>query len=108
MIFLFLSIIGGLVLLVAGADALVKGASALALKLGVSRLLIGLTVVSFGTSSPELVVGIKAASQGDGALVLGNLIGSNISNLAFVLGVCALIRPLQARARSNCRGDQAP
>lgn len=94
-----LSILGGLVLLVAGADGLVKGATGLALRMGVSRLVIGLTVVALGTSSPELVVGIEATAEGDGPLVLGNIIGSNIANLALILGVCALIRPLQARAQ---------
>lgn len=88
-------LLAGSLLLYAGAEFLVRGGAALALRMGVTPLLIGLTVVSFGTSSPELIVSFKAALQHDSAIALGNIIGSNIANIALVLGLSALIRPLQ-------------
>ncbi|MDZ3824309.1 MAG: calcium/sodium antiporter [Pseudoxanthomonas sp.] len=84
----------GLVLLVAGAELLVRGASRLALAAGVSPLVAGLTVVAFGTSSPELAVSIGAALGGQGDLSLGNVVGSNIFNVLFILGLSALVVPL--------------
>lgn len=84
----------GLVFLVAGAEFLVKGASRLASALGVSALVIGLTVVAFGTSSPELAVSIKAALSGQADIALGNVIGSNVFNVLFILGISAVIVPL--------------
>ncbi len=89
-----LAIVSGLVFLAVGADLLVRGASGLALRLGLSPLMIGLTVVGFGTSTPELVVGIQAALRGSGDIVLGNVIGSNICNLLLVLGLASAIRPM--------------
>jgi len=88
--------VAGLVLLVAGAEALVRGASRLALAAGVSPLVVGLTVVAYGTSSPEMAVSVKAAFQGNvGAdLALGNIVGSNIFNVLFILGAAATIAPL--------------
>lgn len=86
--------IAGLILLIVGAEALVRGASRLAAVLGISPLIIGLTVVAFGTSSPELAVSIKAAISDQASLALGNVIGSNIFNVLFVLGLSALIAPL--------------
>ncbi|MEL7169835.1 MAG: sodium:calcium antiporter, partial [Bacteroidota bacterium] len=74
--------VGGFTLLLVGAEALVRGASALALRFGLSPLVVGLTVVAFGTSSPELVICIAAALAGDGGIALGNVVGSNIANLA--------------------------
>lgn len=94
-----LALLGGLALLLLGAEGLVRGSSALALRMGVSALTVGLTIVAFGTSSPELVLGGEAARSGNGALALGNVIGSNISNLALVLGFAALIRPLRVRSQ---------
>lgn len=88
---LFLS---GLALLVLGAEALVRGASKLALALGISPLVIGLTVVAFGTSSPEMAVSVQAAVSGRDDLAVGNVVGSNIFNVLFILGVSALIVPL--------------
>ncbi len=88
-------ILGGLVLLMLGADLLVRGAASLALRLGISPLVVGLTVVAFGTSSPELFVSIKASLAGQGAITLGTVIGSNICNIVLILGVACLIRPLQ-------------
>jgi cation:H+ antiporter len=84
----------GLAVLIMGAEALVRGASALALQLGVSRLVVGLTVVSFGTSSPELAVSVTSAAAGQGGVAMGNIIGSNIFNIAVILGISALICPL--------------
>jgi cation:H+ antiporter len=87
-------IIAGLVLLVLGAEALVRGASRLAAVLGVSPLVIGLTVVAFGTSSPELAVGIKASLASQAGITMGNVVGSNLFNILFILGLSALIAPL--------------
>jgi cation:H+ antiporter len=84
----------GFILLIAGAEALVRGASRMAAALGVSPLVIGLTVVAFGTSSPELAVSIKSALSGQNGIALGNVIGSNIFNILFILGLSALIIPL--------------
>lgn len=84
----------GLVLLVAGAEVLVKGASRLAAGFRISPLVIGLTVVAFGTSAPELAVSTGAALGGQGDIALGNVLGSNIFNVLFILGLSALIAPL--------------
>lgn len=84
----------GLVLLYYGAEALVRGSSSLALRLGLSPLVIGLTVVAFGTSSPELVVSLKAGLAGQGNISVGNVVGSNICNLGLILGLCALVTPV--------------
>jgi cation:H+ antiporter len=86
--------IGGLVLLVAGGELLVRGASKLAMIFRVSPLVIGLTVVAFGTSAPELAVSIKSALAGNGDIAIGNVVGSNIFNVLFILGLAALITPL--------------
>lgn len=84
----------GLVVLVIGADLLVRGSSQLALRFGISPLVIGLTVVAFGTSSPELAVSIQSGLAGQADIALGNVVGSNIFNVLAVLGVAALISPL--------------
>jgi len=89
----YFSVIGGLALLVVGGDKLVEGAVALAERLHVSKLIIGITVVSFGTSAPELVVGIDAAMSGAPGLALGNIVGSNIANILLVLGIPAIFYP---------------
>ncbi|MCF3649266.1 calcium/sodium antiporter [Synoicihabitans lomoniglobus] len=86
----------GLAILTLGAELLVRGASALALKLGLTPLVIGLTVVAFGTSAPELVVSLQAAQRGAAAIAVGNVIGSNLCNLALIMGLCALVKPLTA------------
>ncbi|MDP1930941.1 MAG: calcium/sodium antiporter [Gammaproteobacteria bacterium] len=86
--------VGGLVILVIGAEGLVRGSSALALRLGISPLVIGLTVVAFGTSSPELAVSIESALSGSSSIALGNVIGSNIANIGLILGLTALIQPM--------------
>lgn len=90
----FVFIGAGLVLLVFAGDALVRGAVALSLKLGVSALVVSLTVVAFGTSAPEMLVAIKATSQGATGIVYGNVVGSNIANVLLVLGIPALIAPI--------------
>lgn len=92
-----LLIILGLVLLVAGGELFVKGSSSTAKKLNVSSLVIGLTIVSFGTSAPELFVNIFSSFQGASDLALGNILGSNISNIFLVLGVSAIIYPLKIK-----------
>jgi cation:H+ antiporter len=86
--------VAGLGLLVLGAEWLVKGASRLAAALGISPLVIGLTVVAYGTSAPEMAVSIKSAWAGQPDLALGNVVGSNIFNVLFILGVSALVAPL--------------
>jgi cation:H+ antiporter len=86
--------VAGLAFLITGAEALVRGASRLAAAFGVSPLIIGLTVVAFGTSSPELAVSFKSALSGQGSIALGNVVGSNIFNVLFILGLSALIAPL--------------
>jgi len=90
----------GLLFLYVGAECLVRGSAALALRFGLTPLVVGLTVVAYGTSSPELVVSIKASLSGNTAISLGNVIGSNICNIGLILGLCALIRPLQVRVQS--------
>ena len=94
------SVVVGLVFLVWGADRFVVGAAATAHNLGVSNLLIGLTVVGLGTSAPEMLVSINAASAGTPTLAIGNAIGSNISNIALILGITALVQPLRVRSQT--------
>jgi len=89
----------GLILLFIGAEGLIRGSSALALRFGISPLVVGLTVVAFGTSSPELVVSINSSLEGNGGIALGNIIGSNICNIALILGTSALIKPLIVQAQ---------
>lgn len=86
----FLLIIGGLILLILGGNWLLKSAVALSLKLEIPKIIIGMTVVSFATSAPELIVSINAALNGSSDLALGNVIGSNIANLGLVLGITLL------------------
>ena len=88
------SIVAGLTLLIWGADRFVLGASASARNLGVAPLLIGLTVVAFATSAPEILVSVVAALRGEPGLAFGNAIGSNIVNIGLVLGVTAMVRPI--------------
>ena len=90
----FVAITAGLALLVVGADRFVHGAAALARNLGIAPLLIGLTIVAFATSAPEILVAIFAASQGEPDLAIGNAIGSNITNIGLVLGLTAIIQPI--------------
>ncbi len=92
-------LLGGLGLLVAGAELLVRGAARLAVVVGISPLVIGLTVVAFGTSAPEMAVSLQAAWNGNPDIALANVIGSNVFNVLFILGVCALVMPLVVAQR---------
>lgn len=85
---------GGLVLLVIGGEAVVRGAVGVARRLGVSELLIGLTLVGFGTSAPELVTSVKASLAGSPGIAIGNVVGSNISNILLILATVVLIKPI--------------
>jgi len=87
-------LLAGFVLLIGGAELLVRGASQLAADLGISPLVIGLTVVAFGTSSPELAVSVLSAHSGQAGIALGNVVGSNICNVLLILGLSALVAPL--------------
>ncbi len=89
-----LAFVTGLTFLIIGAEALVRGASRLAAAIGISPLVIGLTVVAFGTSSPELAVSVKSALSNQASIALGNVVGSNIFNVLFILGLSAIIVPL--------------
>jgi cation:H+ antiporter len=93
-----LALVAGLALLVLGGELLVRGAAALARRLGVPPLAIGLTVVAFGTSTPELAVNVTAALRGSGAVAFGNVIGSNLANVGLILGLSALVRSLAIRS----------
>ncbi|MEX0645809.1 MAG: calcium/sodium antiporter [Parvularculaceae bacterium] len=93
------AIIAGLIVLTVGAELLIRGATALARRFGVSELLIGLTLVGFGTSTPELVASVQAALMESPGLAVGNVVGSNIANVLLILGVAALIRPIPLEPR---------
>lgn len=86
------------ILLFIGAEFLVRGGAGLALRLGLTSLVVGLTVVAYGTSSPELLVSVKAAFASQPGIAVGNVIGSNIFNIAVILGIAAMIRPIAAHA----------
>ena len=90
----FVYLFAGLVLLVAGAELLVRGAARLAAQFGISPLIIGLTVVAFGTSTPEMAVSVQSAVADQGDIAVGNVIGSNIFNVLFILGLSSLITPM--------------
>ena len=93
-----LQMLVGLLLLAAGAEGLVRGSSSIARRLGLTPLMIGLTIVAIGTGSPEMVVSLDAALEGSSDLALGNIVGSNICNVALILGVAAIARPLRVRS----------
>lgn len=92
-----LLIFGGLVLLAAGGELLVRGAVGMSQVLRISPLLAGLTIVGFGTSTPELATSLQAAFAGSPGIALGNVIGSNIANILLILGVSAILMPLAVR-----------
>ncbi len=94
-----IAVLAGFALLIWGADRFVTGASATASNLGVSPLIIGLTIVGFGTSAPEMIVSVVAALDGTPNLAIGNALGSNIANIALVLGITALISPLLVHSK---------
>jgi len=87
----------GIAILIAGAEVMVRGSASMAQKLGISTIVIGLTVVAFGTSAPELVVNLFSATQGSTDLAIGNIIGSNMANILLILGIGALIKPLKVK-----------
>jgi len=92
-----LLLLTGLVALYFGAEWLVRGGASLAVRLGVTPLLVGLTVVAYGTSTPELIVSSTAVAQGQGAIAIGNVVGSNIFNIGFILGLTALVAPMRVQ-----------
>ncbi|MEM1262304.1 MAG: calcium/sodium antiporter [Pseudomonadota bacterium] len=96
-------VIGGLVLLVAGADRFVVGAATTARNLGISPILIGLTIVGFATSAPEILVSATASIKGSSMLAVGNAIGSNIANIALVLGLVAVLHPVEVKSQTLMR-----
>jgi cation:H+ antiporter len=95
----FLGVSAGIGLLIGGGTLLVRGASEIATRLGVSPLVVGLTVVGFGTSAPELVINVVGSLRGETDIAFGNVVGSNISNLALVLGVAVLIAPIKIQGQ---------
>ena len=95
MLLQIIMIILGFVLLICGANVLIKGSTQIAKKFHIPEMLIGLTIVALGTSAPELIVTITSASKGAGDLILGNAIGSNICNLLLILGLMAVLRPIE-------------
>jgi cation:H+ antiporter len=101
---IFVLFIIGFTILIKGADFLVKGASYLAKKFNVSELMIGMTIVAFGTSTPELSVNLFASFSGNSAIAIGNIIGSNIFNILFILGISAIIFPLAVVRNTVTKG----
>ena len=90
----------GLIILIVGGDYLVRGSSSIALRLHLSPLVVGLTIVAFGTSAPELLISVMSALKGSPDLAMGNVVGSNICNLALVLGLTAVINPVKVQSNS--------
>ncbi|MFG6423184.1 MAG: calcium/sodium antiporter [Paramuribaculum sp.] len=95
MILEIIYLVGGLALILVGANALTDGSSAIARRWGVSELVIGLTIVAFGTSAPELVISVMSAARGATQLAIGNVVGSNIFNILAIIGVVAMVRPIR-------------
>ena len=103
MLLSIVAFLAGIVLVILGADWLTKGASGIARRFGVSELVIGLTIVALGTSLPELVISVGSAIKGSPGIALGNVVGSNIFNGLFILGVAAVITPIKFNARMLTR-----
>ena len=99
MLIVLLMMAGGLLLLTAGADALVRGATSIARRVGISPLVIGLTVVALATSLPELLVSVGASLRGSPGVALGNVVGSNIANIGLILGTAAVLGPIGVKAQ---------
>lgn len=99
----YLQLLGGFVVLLVAAEVMIRGAVALARRLGVSPMIIGMTVIALGTSAPEFVVALDAAVTGAGGLALGNLVGSNIANVMLILGASALMAPMVTRPNTSTR-----
>lgn len=89
-----LLLVGGLLLILTGANMLTDGSSSLALRMGISQLVVGLTVVAFGTSAPELVISVFSAAKGTSELAIGNVVGSNVFNICAIIGITAMVRPM--------------
>lgn len=100
MIIQIVLLIIGFVVLIKGADIFVDGASSIALNLKLSKMLIGLTIVAFGTSAPEFAVSVKSIISGNADMLLGNVIGSNILNILLIIGVCSLIKPICVKSNT--------
>jgi cation:H+ antiporter len=98
-----LGVVLGLIILVAGGAALVYGASQAATRMGVSPMIVGLTVVSIGTSAPELIINVTGALRGETGLAFGNVVGSNIANIGLVLGLAAIVRPIALQGQAVLR-----
>jgi len=98
MILPIIFIIAGLAILILGAESLVKGSSSLAKMMGIPPIVIGLTIVAFGTSAPELIVNLYSAYRGSSDIAIGNIVGSNIANILLILGICATIRQLRVKS----------
>ena len=90
----YVMFLAGLLLLIAGGEGLVRGASGIARHFRISPMVIGLTIVGFGTSAPELLVSLEAALTGQPGLAIGNVVGSNIANILLILGISAVMAPL--------------
>ncbi|MBD5347162.1 MAG: calcium/sodium antiporter [Bacteroides sp.] len=101
-----LFLIGGLAMILVGANALTDGSAGVARRWGVSELVIGLTIVAFGTSAPELVISVMSAAKGSTELAIGNVVGSNIFNILVIIGVVALVRPI--RIGSSTMDNELP
>lgn len=100
----YIKLVGGLILLIISGDYLVRGGVAIATRLKISSLVIGMTVIAFGTSAPEFLVSLQAALKGSSEIAIGNVVGSNIANIALILGLTALVYPLKV-ARNSIRFD---
>ena len=96
----WIQIAAGFILLFAGSESLVRGSVSLAISYGISRLVVGLTIIAFATSSPELFVGIGASLEGKNDLILGNVLGSNICNICLIIGLAAFLRPIRIGAET--------
>ncbi|AUG55181.1 calcium/sodium antiporter [Thalassospira marina] len=103
----YLQIVGGLVLLTAGGEFMVRGAVGLALLMGISKVIVGLTIVAAGTSAPEFVVSLNAALAGSGDIAMGNVVGSNIANILLILGAVAVLKPIAASRTTTIRDGGA-
>ena len=100
MIINILLLVLGFILLIKGADFFVDGASSTAQNFKVSKMLIGLTIIAFGTSAPEFAVSVKSIISTNSDLVLGNVIGSNILNILLIIGICSLIKPIKVKSNT--------